>query len=307
MASEIVVVGACMFDLISYVPRFVNNGETLHGHEFQMGYGGKGANQAVMAAKLGSNVKLISKLGEDFFGKGTVENLKKFNVNMDHLYFTDKALSGVAPITVTDQGENSVIIVSGANNYLTKAEIVAATEEIKKAKFLLCQLEIDLTLTQTALEIAKAHGVKTILNPAPATNKLPKEIYKLVDVFCPNETETEILTHGKTDSLETAQQQAKVLLARGVKTVIITLGERGCLIVDANECFHIPAPKVNVVDTVGAGDCFVGSLAHFLANGLDLKSAASRAVEIASISVQAKGTQTSFPTKDEVPDSIMNF
>ena len=307
MASEIVVVGACMFDLISYVPRFVNNGETLHGHEFQMGYGGKGANQAVMAAKLGSKVKLISKLGDDFFGKGTEENLKQLNVNLDHLYFTNKALSGVAPITVTDKGENSVIIVSGANNLLTEEEIQAATDQIKEAKYLLCQLEIDLALTQKALEIAKNHGVKTILNPAPATDKLPDEIYTLVDVFCPNETETEILTGGKTDSIEAAEQQAKVLLARGVKTVIITLGERGCLLVDKNETIHIPAPKVNAVDTVGAGDCFVGSLAHFLAKGLDLKTSAARAVEIASISVQAKGTQTSFPTKEVLPAAITSI
>lgn len=307
MASEIVVVGACMFDLISYVPRFVKNGETLHGSEFQMGYGGKGANQAVMAAKLGSNVKLISKLGEDFFGRGTEENLKKLNVNIDHLYFTDKALSGVAPITVTEEGENSVIIVSGANNHLTKTEIAAATDQIRDAKYLLCQLEIDLSLTQTALEIAKAQGVKTILNPAPATTKLPDEIYKLVDVFCPNETETEILTGGSTASIEEAETQAKVLLARGVKTVIITLGERGCLLVDESETTHISAPKVDAVDTVGAGDCFVGSLAHFLAKGLALKDAAARAVKIASLSVQAKGTQTSFPTKDDLPEELIKI
>jgi ribokinase len=307
MASEIVVVGACMFDLISYVPRFVKNGETLHGSEFKMGYGGKGANQAVMAAKLGSNVKLISKLGEDFFGHGTKENLKQLKVNIDHLYFTDQALSGVAPITVTEQGENSVIIVSGANNLLTVAEIEAARDQIKEAAYLLCQLEIDLSLTKKALEIAKAEGVKTILNPAPAVDQLPEEIFELVDVFCPNETETEILTKGSTNTLEAAEAQAKSFLARGVKTVIITLGERGCLIVDEKETTHLAAPKVKAIDTVGAGDCFVGSLAHFLAKGLDMKTAADRAVRIAAISVQTKGTQTSFPTKDELPQELINL
>jgi len=300
MASEIVVVGACMFDLISYVPRFVKNGETLHGSEFKMGYGGKGANQAVMAAKLGSNVKLISKLGDDFFGRGTEENLKNLKVNIDHLYFTDQALSGVAPITVTEQGENSVIIVSGANNLLTKEEIAAANDQISKAKYLLCQLEIDLDLTKTALQLAKAAGVKTILNPAPAVAELPDEIYKLVDVFCPNETETEILTKGSTSTLQDAEAQARILLARGVGTVIITLGERGCLIVDESQSVHVDAPRVEAIDTVGAGDCFVGSLAHFLAKGLNLTQAAERAVKIASISVQGKGTQTSFPTKEDL-------
>jgi ribokinase len=307
VASEIVVVGACMFDLISYVPRFVKTGETLHGSEFQMGYGGKGANQAVMAAKLGSQVKLVSKLGEDFFGRGTEENLKKLNINIDHLYFTHQALSGVAPITVTAEGENSVIIVSGANNLLTQNEIEAARSQISQAKYLLCQLEIDLALTKKALEIAKAEGVKTILNPAPAVSELPDEIYKLVDVFCPNETETEILTKGSTKTLEEAKTQAQLLLDRGVGTVIITLGERGCLIVDQNNSVHIPAPKVQAVDTVGAGDCFVGSLAHFLAKGLNLTQAAERAVKIASISVQAKGTQTSFPSQFELPKELIEF
>lgn len=305
MASEIVVVGACMFDLISYVPRFIKSGETLHGSEFKMGFGGKGANQAVMAAKLGSNVKLISKLGEDFFGRGTEENLKRFQINIDHLFFTDQALSGVAPITVTDQGENSIIIVSGANNLLTTAEIETARDQIKEATYLLCQLEIDLSLTKKALEIAKSEGVSTILNPAPAVDQLPDEIFKLVDVFCPNETETEILTKGSTSTLEAVEAQAKLFLARGVKTVIITLGERGCLIVDEKEATYLAAPKVKAIDTVGAGDCFVGSLAHFLAKGLDMKTAADRAVKIAAISVQAKGTQTSFPTKDDLPQELI--
>jgi ribokinase len=307
MASEIVVVGACMFDLISYVPRFAKTGETLHGSEFKMGYGGKGANQAVMAAKLGSAVKLISKLGDDFFGRGTQENLKQLNVDVAHLYFTDQALSGVAPITVAANGENSVIIVSGANNLLTENEIEAARDQIAQAKYLLCQLEIDLKLTKKALEIAKAEGVKTILNPAPAVEQLPAEIYKLVDVFCPNETETEILTKGSTKSLSEAKAQAKVLLARGVKTVIITLGERGCLIVDNEGDTHIPAPAVKAIDTVGAGDCFVGSLAHFLAKGLTMPAAAHRAVTIASLSVQAKGTQTSFPEAKDLPRELIEI
>jgi ribokinase len=167
--------------------------------------------------------------------------------------------------------------------------------------------ESNLKLTKKALEIAKAEGVKTILNPAPAVEQLPAEIYKLVDVFCPNETETEILTKGSTKSLSEAKAQAKVLLARGVKTVIITLGERGCLIVDNEGDTHIPAPAVKAIDTVGAGDCFVGSLAHFLAKGLTMPAAAHRAVNIASLSVQAKGTQTSFPEAKDLPRELIEF
>jgi ribokinase len=304
-SGKITVVGANMIDLIAYVPRFLNVGETLHGSEFVMGYGGKGANQAVMAAKLGSNVVMVSKVGEDVFGGGTKENMAKYGIDTRHVLSTKDAFSGVAPIAVVPEGQNQIVIVSGANNLLTNAEIEKARVDIAESAYLVCQLEIDLNLTLQALRIAREVGTPTILNPAPAVETLPTEIYELTDIFCPNETETQILTGMIINSVESAELAAKELLTRGVKTVLITLGENGCLIVDSSSSTHIPAEKVNVVDTTGAGDAFVGSLAHFLALGLSLKESASRAVDVASISVGKKGTQSSFPDLKEIPAHIL--
>ena len=305
-SGKITVVGANMIDLIAYVPRFLNVGETLHGSEFVMGYGGKGANQAVMAAKLGSKVVMVTKVGEDVFGGGTKENMAKYGIDTRHVLSTKDAFSGVAPITVTPEGQNQIVIVSGANNLLTNAEIDAARIDISESAYLVCQLEIDLKLTLKALQVAKEVGTPTILNPAPAVESLPKEIYELTDIFCPNETETQILTGMEIDSVASAELAAKELLSRGIKTVLITLGENGCLIVDANSATHIPADKVKVVDTTGAGDSFVGALAHFLALGLTLEDSATRAVKVASISVGAKGTQSSFPDRKDIPESIFS-
>ena len=304
-SGKITVVGANMIDLIAYVPRFLNVGETLHGSEFVMGYGGKGANQAVMAAKLGSNVVMVTKVGEDVFGGGTKENLEKYGINTRHVLTSKDAFSGVAPITVIPEGQNQIVIVSGANNLLTDSEIESARKDITESAYLVCQLEIDLNLTLKALKIAREVGTPTILNPAPAVESLPKEIYELTDIFCPNETETQILAGMKIDSVESAELAAKEILTRGVKTVLITLGENGCLIVDSSSSTHIPAEKVSVVDTTGAGDAFVGALAHFLAIGLSITESASRAVKVASISVGAKGTQSSFPDKKDIPAGIL--
>lgn len=305
-SGKITVIGANMIDLIAYVPRFLNSGETLHGLEFVMGYGGKGANQAVMAAKLGSEVVMVTKVGEDIFGSGTKENMVEQGIDTRHVLSTRDEFSGVAPIIVVPDGQNQIVIVSGANNKLTSAEIEAARSDISESAYLVCQLEIDLKLTLKALQLAREVGTPTILNPAPAVEFLPKEIYELTDIFCPNETETQILTGMKIDTVASAELAAKEFLARGVKTVIITLGENGCLIVDADGAIHIPAEKVKVVDTTGAGDSFIGALAHFLATGLTVESSATRAVKVASISVGAKGTQSSFPERRDIPEAILN-
>jgi len=305
-SGKITVIGANMIDLIAYVPRFLNSGETLHGLEFVMGYGGKGANQAVMAAKLGSEVVMVTKVGEDIFGSGTKENLAKYGIDTRHVLSTKEAFSGVAPINVVPEGQNQIVIVGGANNKLTEAEIEATRSDISQSAYLVCQLEIDLKLTLKALRLAREVGTPTILNPAPAVEFLPKEIYELTDIFCPNETETQILTGMEIETIVSAELAAKEFLARGVKTVIITLGENGCLIVDCDGAIHIPAEKVKVVDTTGAGDSFIGALAHFLAIGLTIKSSATRAVKVASMSVGAKGTQSSFPERSDIPAAIFS-
>jgi ribokinase len=303
--SQIVVVGACMIDLISYVPRFPQMGETLHGTEFRMGYGGKGANQAIMAAKLGSKVVMVSKVGDESFGAGTLENFKKNGVSTDFVYKSQEEFSGVAPIFVTPKGENSIVIVSGANNKLTAMEIEKASNEIKQSSYLICQLEIEVELSLIALRLAKKLGVSTILNPAPARSSLPEEIYKLTDIFCPNESEAELLTGKKINSMEDIEEMAKQFVTAGAKSVIITLGENGCYVLSNGVGKHVPANKVSVVDSTGAGDAFVGALAHFLDLGIDIFESSKRASAVATISVQGKGTQSSFPERDQLPSELL--
>ncbi|MBN2290839.1 MAG: ribokinase [Pirellulales bacterium] len=303
---KICVVGACNIDLISYVPRLPVLGETLHGDKFHMGFGGKGANQAVMAAKLGGDVAMVTKLGKDTFGENTLENFKRFGLNTTHVHFTNKAFSGVAPIAVDRDGNNSIIIVTGANDLLTEDEIQAAGQTIAEAGVLVCQLEIPLEINISALKIAREKSVFTIFNPAPARKELPPELFPLCDIFCPNESETELLTGMTVQTIEEAESAAKALLQKGPKTVLLTLGERGSLLVTKDGTKHIPVEPVKAVDTTGAGDSFVGSLAYFLAGGRDIEDAVARANRIASISVQASGTQTSFPDARDLPPGILD-
>jgi ribokinase len=279
-------------------------GETLHGSEFHMGFGGKGANQAVMAAKLGADVTIITKLGQDTFGEDTLKNFRTFDINTEHVHFTDKASSGVAPIAVDPDGRNSIIIVTGANDLLTVDEIEAARPVIAAAGVMVCQLEIPLELNMKALSVAREEGVRTICNPAPAHKDLPEQLYELSDIFCPNESETELLTGLAVENDAQAEKAARELLNRGAKMVILTLGERGALIVDRDSSHRIEAEKVKAYDTTGAGDAFVGSLAYFLARQIELNDAVKRACGIATKSVLKAGTQTSFPAAAEVNDLI---
>lgn len=305
MTGRIVVVGAANHDLISYVPRLPTAGETLHGTSFQMGYGGKGANQAVMAARLGSAVSMVGKVGTDVFGDGTLTNFREQGVDTEHVHQTDAAMSGVAPIAVDPQGANAIIIVNGANDHLTVDEVEAARGLIASADVLVCQLEIPLAMTLAALQVAHEEGTRTILNPAPAREDLPAEAYGLSDILCPNEPETELLSGGQVVTFEEAVIQAEVLRARGAGAVVLTLGERGCLVVDEDGPTELPADQVEAVDTTGAGDAFVGSLAHFLAGGATLRDAATRAVVVATRSVLHRGTQTSFPSAADLPSDLL--
>lgn len=300
----ICVVGAALIDLISYVPRLPRIGETLHGTDFRMGYGGKGANQAVMAAKLGARVSIVTRLGRDVFGDGTLENFRSFGIDTSFVAIDDEAPSGVAPIAVGPDGDNAIVIVTGANDRLTRDDVERARPAIASAAVLLCQLEIPLEITRAALEIAREESTLTILNPAPAVADLAPELYGLADVFCPNEVETELLLgHPLEDGGEA--DAAAELLGRGAGSVILTLGERGCLVQTATQSIRLPVERVEAKDTTGAGDAFVGSLAYFLARGSPLDGAAARANRVAAISVQAPGTQTSFPAVEDLPADLL--
>ncbi|HEX7588966.1 MAG TPA: PfkB family carbohydrate kinase, partial [Anaerolineae bacterium] len=238
--ARICVVGSSNIDLISKVPRLPRLGETLVGHSFHLGYGGKGANQAVMAAKLGASVAMVTKLGGDVFGKGTLENYRAMGIDTTFVLFDEKQASGVAPIFVDDSAQNFIVIIPGANDALSPSDARAAARVIRSAAVLICQLEIPLETTLEAFRIARAGNVRTILNPAPAV-PLPDELLQITDICVPNETEIELLTGSPVQSMSEAEAAARQLLARGVGVVIVTLGERGALLVQPDTVEHFPS------------------------------------------------------------------
>jgi ribokinase len=303
-APQIVVIGACNIDLVTYAARMPAWGETLHGERFQMGFGGKGANQAVMAARLGAHVTMIAKLGRDPFGENTLNNFRRHGVDTTHIHFTEQAFTGVAPIIVNRDGQNAILIVTGANDLLTVSEIEAAADAIGRAAVLVCQLEIPLALNLAALRHARAAGVRTIFNPAPAKAELPPEAYQLSDVFCPNEHEAALLAGMPVTTPAQAAAAGQAFLARGARAAVITLGARGSMVVTADGVEHVSAQRVQAIDSTGAGDAFVGSLAYLLGIGLELNDAVRRAGAIATRSVLTPGTQTSFPTRTDVEDLV---
>ena len=295
---KICVVGSSMIDLISQVPRLPKLGETLVGRSFHLGYGGKGANQAVMAAKLGARVTMVTKLGRDVFGDGTLKNYREQGIDTTHVMFDDSRFSGVAPIFVSDNAQNFIVIVPGANAGLSPADVQASKQVILDADILISQLEVPMETTLEALRIAKSGSVRTILNPAPAA-PIPDELVQLTDICVPNETEIELLTGQSAGTLAEAEAAARKLLLRGTRTVILTLGEHGALFVDKDSVEEIPTVKVNAVDPTGAGDAFIGSLAVFFGEGLPLRDAIRRANAVAALSVTRIGTQVSFPKRAE--------
>jgi ribokinase len=297
---KICVVGSSNIDLISKVPRLPRLGETMIGHSFHLGYGGKGANQAVTAARLGATVSMVTRLGRDVFGQGTIANYREQGIDTSHVLVDETLSSGVAPIFVDDNARNFIVIVPGANMALSAADVRAASELIRGADLLICQLEIPIETTLEAFRIAKTAGVRTILNPAPAA-PLPDELLRLADICAPNETETEALTGLPAGTSEDAEVAARRLLERGPGAVVLTLGERGALLVDGKggAAEHFPVVPVEPVDPTGAGDAFIGSLAVFLGEGQGLRDALRRANAVAALSVTKIGTQTSFPRRPE--------
>lgn len=299
---KICVVGASNIDLISYAPRLPKLGETIPGTRFHMGFGGKGANQAVMAAKLGGDVAIVTKVGQDIFGEDTRKNFSAFGIDVSHVIATNESFTGVAPIWVEEaSGNNAIIVALGANDLLSPADIEQARAALETARIVVCQWELPLDTVLAALRIARQAGVMTVFNPAPARSNLPVEAFALSDIFCPNESETELLTGMPVASIEQAEAAGRVFLDRGAGRVILTLGERGSLLITPQETSHVPAPTVQAVDTTGAGDAFVGSLAYFVAAGLPISDAMERSSRIAAVSVQASGTQTSFPNAADLP------
>ena len=292
--ARIAVVGSNMTDLVTYITRMPARGETLEAPRFEIGPGGKGANQAVAAARLGSEVLMVSKVGDDVFGRNTLANFAEQGVDARHVGVVAGVSSGVAPIFVEPSGENSILIIKGANNHLLPADVDAAADDLLGCDLILLQLEVPLATIYHTVALATAHGKRVVLNPAPATREL--DLAKLRDVafFTPNRGELALLTAMPTETLAQIEAASRKLLDRGIRTVIATLGHDGVLLVTPEGATHVPTVEVTPVDTTGAGDAFIGSFAHFLAGGADVKQALHWAVRYAAHSVTGRGTQRSY-------------
>lgn len=279
--------------------RFPKPGETIIGGEFFMFPGGKGANQAVAAARLGGDVTFVAKVGNDVFGKQAMEGFKAENINTKYVFTDKNAASGVALITVNSEGENEIVVASGANGQLNKANITTAKKAITDADIIILQLEVPIETVAYAIKQSLKANKRVILNPAPA-QALPDELLNGLFLITPNETEAEILTSVKVTNVSTARLAADELLRKGVQNVIITMGSKGAFFMNKTETFLIEAERVNAVDSTAAGDIFNGALALAVSKDKPWKEAIVFANKAAAISVTRMGAQASAPTSDEL-------
>ena len=298
---DIAVIGSNNVDLITYIDRMPAQGETLEAPDFQMGCGGKGANQAVAAARLGSEVLMLSRVGNDIFAENTINNFKRNGIDTKYVLPTE-ATSGVAPIFVDRDSNNSILIIKGANDLLTPADIEDAAEDIAKCKLIVLQLEIPLETVYAAIDFGNEHGIPVLLNPAPAHPDLDIERVKGATYFMPNETELALLTGLPVDTLDEVKAAAQLLLDKGVQDVVVTLGSRGALWINGEHETLIPAVEVMARDTTGAGDAFIGCFSHYLVATGDVEESLTIAARYAADSVTKLGTQTSYATGGEFHD-----
>jgi ribokinase len=299
MKPYILVIGSSNTDMVVKADRLPAPGETILGGTFLMTAGGKGANQAVAAARLGGEVVFIVKVGEDIFGRQAIQSFKEEGIDTNYAITDPVNPSGVALITVDAKAENCIVVASGANAHLTPGDLYKAEHQIKNASLILMQLEIPLETVEYVAEIAAQNNVKLILNPAPAC-ALSDELLSKVSIITPNQKETEMLTGVKIVDKESAQTAAELLAEKGIETVIITLGANGALVFHCNHFDWVTAPVVNAVDTTAAGDVFNGALAVAIAEGKNLEEAVMFANTAAALSVTKMGAQASAPTRHEV-------
>lgn len=300
-AKNILVIGSSNTDMVFLTDHFPAPGETIIGGEFLMNAGGKGANQAVAAARSGGRTAFIAKLGQDLFGKETYENLAKEGIDTQGIFLDDSLPSGAAQITVDKNGENCIVVAPGANKNLKPVDIDTQHALFEKAEIILMQLEIPLETVVYAAKKAFEMGKRVILNPAPAT-ELPEELFSYLYAITPNETETTHLTGVHVNGQESAEKAAKFFLSKGIPTTIITLGASGAYFHNEDDCGIIPAPKVTAVDSTAAGDTFNGALAVALSQGKTWKQAVSFANKAAALSVTRIGAQASIPTLKEITE-----
>ncbi|WHN65498.1 ribokinase [Cysteiniphilum sp. QT6929] len=301
----IMVIGSANMDLIIQVEHIPSPGETILGGQFLTASGGKGANQAVASARLGSDVCFVSCVGEDSFGETLINNYRKDNINIKHIKRSTSP-SGVAMIYVAQNGENSIAVAPGANALLTPQDLDKLTAQFAHSQIVLTQLETPIETIMRAGELAKSNQCLFVLNPAPAQS-LPDTLYPLIDIITPNETEAALLTGIEVTDESSALMAAKVLFNRGVSNVIITMGAKGAFFYDGNNAKLIPTHKVAAIDTTAAGDTFNGALVSALAQNNTLLEAIAFANKAAALSVTKLGAQSSIPYLDEITHSTSHI
>ena len=305
MQKRLVILGSINADHIIQVPRFAKAGETLLGSGYKIAYGGKGANQAVAAARLGANIDFIGCIGDDGIGQTMKEAFQQDGVNVSGITKIAQSMTGIAMIQVADDGENSIVLAAGANVKLDKNVVVQSATVIEQADALLMQLEIPMESVLTAAKLAKQSQTKVVLNPAPA-QILPDELLQQLDMITPNETEAELLTGVKVNDAESAARSAKVFHSKGIHTVLITLGSKGVYFSENGQGQIIPGFRVRATDTTAAGDTFNGALLAALLENQTMSQAIRFAQAAAAISVTRAGAQPSIPYREEVEKFLVN-
>jgi ribokinase len=290
---RIAVIGSANIDLTTFSDRFPNAGETIFGQKFDLGFGGKGANQAVASRLCGADVFMVARVGSDLFGPATIENFNKLGIDATHVKQIEGASSGVAPIFVEPNGQNRIFVVKGANDLLKPADVEAAADLLKTVDCMVMQFEIPLETVYYSVQFARKNKIRCIVNPAPAQ---PVDLQALdgLDYFVPNESEAETITRMPVKNVDDAKKCAEKFLTSGIKRIIITLGSNGSLLAGREGMEHIPAFTVKSLDSTGAGDAFIGSFAVFLGEGLPEREAVRRANLYAGLSTTGVGTQKSF-------------
>ncbi|HBL33362.1 MAG TPA: ribokinase [Porphyromonadaceae bacterium] len=301
--QKILVVGSSNIDLVIHTKKLPKPGETVIGNKFLKNPGGKGANQAVAAARLGGQVAFITKVGNDDFGKELTALYQKEGIDCQGVLMNNSSSTGVALINVDKQGENSITVASGANKHLSVEDIMNLSSLIDESDIILMQLEVPIETVEYIIDYAGNSGKKIILNPAPAHQISDKALPKLFAIT-PNETEIEYLTGIRVQSEESAAQGAATMIKKGVENVIITLGAKGAYFMNENEHLLIPAPKVKAIDTTAAGDIFNGAFVVALANGKSIKESVEYACLVSSLSVTRLGAQNSAPYQHEIENII---
>jgi ribokinase len=299
MNAAAVVVGSLNMDLVMRVQRPPQAGETLFGRSFAMAEGGKGGNQAVASARLGASVAMVGRVGADAFGSQLRTALQRDHVDDGHVLSSPGMPTGVAMITVDDTGENRIILAPGANLALTLADIDSACGVFAQSRLVVVQLEVPIPAVMHTISAASRAGAPVLCNPAPAQD-LPQDAWRQIDYLVPNETEASILTGIAVSDPPSAAAAARVLRSRGVRHVLITLGAQGVFIADSQSERLLAAPKVNVVDTTAAGDCFIGGVVAGLCDGMPLDRAARLGIAAASLCITRAGAQPSLPTRREL-------